>query len=56
MPNEDGTGPEGKGPKTGRQLGKCEGAEPIGRTGRGRGLGPCGRGLRKGFGRGFRRT
>ncbi len=25
MPNFDGTGPEGKGQKTGRQLGKCEG-------------------------------
>ena len=28
MPNQDGTGPEGKGPKTGRQLGKCGGAKP----------------------------
>ncbi|MBR9701760.1 DUF5320 domain-containing protein [Candidatus Pacearchaeota archaeon] len=26
MPNKDGTGPEGKGPKTGRQKGKCKGA------------------------------
>ena len=24
MPNKDGTGPEGKGPKTGRQMGNCE--------------------------------
>ncbi len=44
MPNRDGTGPEGKGPKTGRQMGKCAGAEPIVRSfgrgqGRGRGLG-----------------
>ncbi len=31
MPNRDGTGPEGKGPKTGRQMGNCEGARPIGR-------------------------
>ncbi|MFC2142977.1 DUF5320 domain-containing protein [Candidatus Aenigmatarchaeota archaeon] len=31
MPRRDRTGPEGKGPKTGRQLGKCEGTEPIGR-------------------------
>ncbi|MBT3416754.1 DUF5320 domain-containing protein [Candidatus Woesearchaeota archaeon] len=29
MPNRDGTGPNGKGPKTGRQEGKCENAEPI---------------------------
>ena len=29
MPNRDGTGPEGKGPKTGRQLGNCEGANPT---------------------------
>ncbi len=28
MPNRDGTGPEGKGPRTGRQMGNCEGAEP----------------------------
>ena len=27
MPNKDKTGPEGKGPKTGRQLGNCEGAQ-----------------------------
>jgi len=32
MPNKDGTGPEGKGSKTGRQMGDCEGAEPV--TGR----------------------
>ena len=43
MPNMDGTGPEGKGPRTGRQMGKCEGAKSVGR-------GPCGRG----FGRGRR--
>jgi hypothetical protein len=24
MPNKDGTGPQGKGPKTGRALGKCK--------------------------------
>ena len=34
MPNLDGTGPEGKGPKTGRKEGKCEGA--VARKGRGR--------------------
>jgi len=28
MPNRDKTGPEGKGPKTGRQMGDCEDAEP----------------------------
>ncbi|MFC1656011.1 DUF134 domain-containing protein [Patescibacteria group bacterium] len=27
MPNFDKTGPEGEGPKTGRQMGKCEGAK-----------------------------
>ncbi len=25
MPNKDGTGPEGKGPRTGRGKGKCQG-------------------------------
>ncbi|MBU2053033.1 MAG: DUF5320 domain-containing protein [Nanoarchaeota archaeon] len=46
MPNRDGTGPEGKGPKTGRQAGKCEGAESAERP------------LRKGAGsrRGLRRN
>ncbi|HNZ52472.1 MAG: hypothetical protein BWY36_00378 [Candidatus Diapherotrites archaeon ADurb.Bin253] len=37
MPNKDKTGPEGKGPKTGRQMGNCEGAEP--QRGKRRGLG-----------------
>ena len=37
MPNKDGTGPEGKGPKTGRQMGNCKNAEP--QENRGRGLG-----------------
>ena len=46
MPNRDGKGPEGKGPKTGRQMGDCEGAEPI--VGRGRGAGA---GRRMGCGR-----
>ena len=27
MPNKDGTGPEGKGPKTGRGLGNCSSKE-----------------------------
>ena len=44
MPNKDGTGPMGQGSKTGRQMGKCEGAEPIERGFR-RGLG-CRRGMR----------
>lgn len=41
MPNRDGTGPEGKGSKTGRQMGSCEGAEPVVI---GRRFGPLGRG------------
>jgi hypothetical protein len=51
MPNKDGTGPEGKGPLTGRQMGNCKNAKPIVA---GRGLGPCGQGL--GRGRGFKRN
>jgi len=55
MPNRDRTGPEGKGPRTGRQMGNCEGAKlvvdadkaPV----RGRGLG---KGLGRGLGRGKR--
>ncbi|MBR9693193.1 DUF134 domain-containing protein [Candidatus Woesearchaeota archaeon] len=47
MPNRDGTGPEGKGPRTGRGLGKCapsdEETAPV--PGRGMGLGR-GRGRR----------
>ena len=53
MPNRDKTGPEGKGAKTGRQMGNCEGAEPIvdtdGAQVRGQGLG---RGLGRGMGAG----
>lgn len=45
MPNKNGTGPEEKGPKTGRSLGSCGNGSP--RTeGRGRGRG-------RGFGRGL---
>lgn len=59
MPERDKTGPNGSGPKTGRQLGNCEGATPtVGqgfcygmRRGFGRG---CGRG--RGFGRNFTLT
>ena len=49
MPRFDKTGPEGKGPKTGRQMGKCKGAKPIAgrRLGLGRGLGR-GRGASRG--------
>jgi hypothetical protein len=54
MPNKDGTGPEGKGSKTGRQMGNCNGTEP--QRGMRRGLGPCGRGMRKGCERGFGRN
>ena len=52
MPNMDGTGPQGKGPKTGRQFGNCEGAksETEFSCGFGRRCNkPCGRG----FGRRF---
>ena len=56
MPNKDGTGPEGKGPKTGRQMGNCEGAEPLAGIGLSAGQG-IGRGARRcaGFGAGFGR-
>lgn len=51
MPNFDGTGPEGKGPKTGRGYGKCEGAKkPTQQKPQGRGL-VRGRGLGRGRGR-----
>jgi hypothetical protein len=39
MPNQDGTGPQGKGPMTGRGMGRCGGGQW-----RGKGMG-------KGFGR-----
>ena len=50
MPNRDGTGPEGKGQKTGRQLGTCKDAKPsenndTPRLGLGRRTRPQGRGL-----------
>ncbi len=50
MPNKDGTGPEGKGPRTGRGFGNCQGA-----TQKERGFGPCGRGMGKGKRRAFNR-
>ena len=58
MPGGDRSGPMGKGPKTGKGLGNCEG-EPANQT-PGRGYGPgrgfgggFGRGAGRGFGRGF---
>ena len=54
MPKEDGTGPRGKGPKTGRGAGTCDTPKtPKGppRDGRGDGRGR-GRGGRGGRGRG----
>ena len=49
MPRGDGTGPEGRGPRTGRGLGYCTGYDSPGFT---RGT-PLGRGY--GYGRGFGR-
>ncbi|MCK5285723.1 MAG: DUF5320 domain-containing protein [Candidatus Pacebacteria bacterium] len=54
MPKFDGTGPAGKGPKTGAQMGKCDDAKPQeARPFDGRGEGK-GRNLEQqgGFGRG----
>ena len=53
MPNRDGTGPEGKGPRTGRGLGRCKPTEDeeLDET-KPRGRGPCGGG--RGLGRGRR--
>lgn len=54
MPNKDGTGPEGKGPKTGRGQGRCRQSFDNNQEqnvtdnqnqkdcGRGQGLKPCG--------------
>ena len=49
MPNRDRTGPEGKGPRTGRQMGNCKDAKPNEDMPR-RGLG-LGRGYGRGLGR-----
>lgn len=59
MPNFDGTGPQGKGPKTGQGLGQCNtNSTPLQGTGLGRGPGAglgrgpgAGRGIRQGQGR-----
>ena len=52
MPNKDKTGPEGKGPKTGRQMGNCENAEPTQESD----TRPRGRGRECGRGRGFKKN
>ncbi|MBT7074756.1 MAG: DUF5320 domain-containing protein [Anaerolineae bacterium] len=49
MPFEDGTGPTGKGSRTGRGAGNCTGEGRTGRFG-GRGRGRGGRGLGRGLG------
>ncbi|MFP4349250.1 MAG: DUF5320 domain-containing protein [Thermodesulfobacteriota bacterium] len=52
MPGQDRTGPEGRGPKTGRGRGQC-GNSVGGHSERGRGQGQgAGRGFGKGTGRG----
>jgi len=55
MPNRNGTGPEGKGPKTGRGLGNCAGdtseTNEVPLRGAGLGLGR-GQGAGRGMGRG----
>jgi len=67
MPARDGTGPNGEGPRTGRGFGDCMSStketsteEDKPEPQRGRGLGPCGQGLGRGFrrgqGRGLRRN
>lgn len=50
VPNKDGTGPEGLGPRTGRQMGNCNGtkANTVGSR-------PRGQGRRRFFRRGFGR-
>ncbi len=57
MPGGDRTGPEGRGPMTGRRLGYCSGNDNAGFNfpggfGRGRGRG-FGRGFGRGLGRGY---
>jgi len=53
MPNKDGTGPEGKGPMTGRRAGKCPDVEndEYAAPGRGRGRGRRNRQFGSGRGR-----
>jgi len=47
MPNKDGTGPEGKGPLTGRGLGNCKGTRTCPRGSRSRSGQGKGRGRRQ---------
>jgi len=50
MPNQDGTGPNGKGPQTGRGLGKCNSdVKNLSQK-------PCGRGYGLGMRRQARKT
>lgn len=53
MPNRDGTGPRGKGPKTGKGLGKCKEEENEGWF---RGFGKFGRGLMRGARESYNRS
>ena len=53
MPNFDGTGPDGEGPRTGRQMGNCQDAKRQGQEARPR-RGAANRGLGRGTGRGRR--
>ena len=56
MPNRDGKGPEGKGSKTGRQMGKCKDAKPNENAPRiGLGRKPQ-RAFRRGLGKGLRKN
>ncbi|GAA0737151.1 DUF5320 domain-containing protein [Clostridium oceanicum] len=57
MPRMDGTGPQGRGAKTGRGMGICnESKEETTARGLGLGLGlRCRRGYGRGFGRGYGR-
>jgi hypothetical protein len=51
MPNRNGTGPDGQGPRTGRGTGNCAGQGGTTRFGgRGLGRGRRGRGLGRGLG------
>ena len=63
MPRGDGTGPAGQDPRTGRGAGSCPPQQQTGMPGMigvpghgnfsgnfGGGQGPCGRGMRRGFG------
>ncbi len=57
MPNRDGTGPNGKGPRTGRGNGPCKEnqTERDSNFGGGRGFGRHLQGRGNGYGRGFGR-